>query len=190
MSIIKAIFDSLKVLFPEKAEAIDKIEIPKDEPAGGNPAPAPAPDKNTPPGNPAPTGIAPEVAAELAAMRAELQKEKEENRKYKEIVDQSAGAMAKEKVDAALQKAIAEGRLPADNKELQEKWRAGLAKDFTAQIDLLNSLPPLPKNPAPATGGTEDKGGSGAVAARTSIGSGVTPAVLKYAAAQSAAHGK
>jgi hypothetical protein len=189
MSVVKLIFDALKTVFPEKAVDIDKIEIPKDDPAGAdtqpkNPAPAP------PPGGSAQSGIPPEIAAELATLRAEREKDRQDMQKYKEIIDQSAGAMTKEKVESALQKAIAEGRLPADNKDLQEKWRAGLTKDFAAQIDLLNSLPPLPKNPAPSTGGSDDKGSSVSAVARTPVGSGVSPSILKYTAAQAAAHSK
>jgi len=131
----------LKLLFPDKHTDIDKLEDEK---------PATPPATTTPPAVSTETKLPAEVFQLVESMKAENQKlldalaaqtKKDEDRE-KLLADQ-AKAAAKAKIDAAIQKAKDEKRIPAKDEAAEARYRKLMEVDFENGEAALNALPKI-----------------------------------------------
>lgn len=124
---------------------------------------------------------------ENAELRAQLAKQSEMLEALsKRFADQDATLEAKAKADkeaaiaAAIEKAKADGRIPAQNAAEVERWTKLMQADPTNAQALLDAMPKLP---AKSGGGGNEKADSGqdmAAKPHTAIGASVRSGIMKY----------
>lgn len=87
--------------------------------------------------------VARSLGEENKRLLAELARIKEREENTAKALEERAKQERQKQIDAAVEKLVAEGRLPAQNKELIETWRALFEKDFDAASEASKNLTPL-----------------------------------------------
>jgi hypothetical protein len=154
----------LKSKLPDKATDIDALtdaEIKALIPDVVEPKTAPT---TTTTGNPDIQAIIKQAIepfmAEVQSVKTLLGEERTKREAAEKTLSEKLKADTQAKVKATLDKAIAEGRIPAKNEEQIKKWTARLESNFEDQAEILNTLPATTK--ATTTARTENTSGASA----------------------------
>lgn len=102
--------------------------------------------------------------AEVASVKTLLGEERTKREAAEKSLAEKMKADQSSKIKTTLDKAIAEGRIPAKNEEAIKKWTARLEQNFDDQLEVLNALPGKAnahvQKPSPANGDNA-QGGAG-----------------------------
>jgi hypothetical protein len=167
----------LKTKLPDKAADIDTLtdaeikalipELSAGQPQVGQ-THGSAPTQNVPAGSPDIQAIIKQAIepfmAEVASVKTLLGEERTKREAAEKSLAEKMKADQSSKIKTTLDKAIAEGRIPAKNEEAIKKWTARLEQNFDDQLEVLNALPGKAnahvQKPSPANGDNA-QGGSG-----------------------------
>lgn len=144
--------DLLKKLFPDKEKEIEDL--------GEIDAP-PVPEKKSQP--PATQGVTASIDAEtkrmieqLAAenkkLLDELAKRNEADKQREKLLEEKAKTEAQAKIDALIQKAIEDKKLPAKDEKTITSFKKLLEADYESGEVALNALPKMAEGPKPGIG--------------------------------------
>lgn len=87
--------------------------------------------------------VARSLGEENKRLLAELARIKEREEQTAKALEARARQERQKQIEAEIEKLIADGRLPAQNKEVIDKWRALFDKDFDAAKEAAKVLPTL-----------------------------------------------
>lgn len=136
----------LKAKFPDKSAELDTLteaEIKELIPGASTPPPAPAGQSAAPTADIQALirqAIEP-FMAEVASVKTLLGEERTKREAAEKSLSEKMKADQSSKIKTTLDKAIAEGRIPAKNEEAIKKWTARLEQNFDDQLEVLNALP-------------------------------------------------